>query len=257
MPKKRKQTRHVPQEYLKIFDHGSNEYIGILGNLSTDGVMFVSRERIGSSSVLKCRIELPQPILDHHEIILEARQCWSRKNIAKGWWESGYKIDATDINKELISYLRIAFVVGKWKVPDAENVETTPAEDLRKTTRYEVKDRYPVYQRTSYQEIGKLADLSMVGASFLTRKPVKNGTVLQCKVQLPRPIFQRDYLYVDTECKWCKKDGDTGWYRSGYILQDVSEHDKVIILQLIMYDLEKQKTKQRVRVVNSKKPLQV
>ncbi|MHC4751162.1 MAG: PilZ domain-containing protein [Planctomycetota bacterium] len=250
MSERRKQTRHVPEKHLKVFDNKSNEYIGIFANFSTYGIMLVTQEEIKSSSVLKCRVELLQPILDHNEIIFEAHCCWSRKNISKRWWESGHKIKATGIDKELLEYLSVAFVVGKWKIPGITEVKTTPAENLRKTVRYEVKDQYPVYQQFSYHEIGKLENLSIEGSSFITQKHIKKGTLLNCKVRLPKTIFQRDYLIFDAECMWCKKDGDTGRYRSGYKLHNVSEHDRVIILYLILHYLEEQKTKQRNLVVS-------
>ena len=254
MPEKRKQTRFVPENHLKVFDNHSDEYIGVLANFSTDGVMFVTPDKIQSSSVLNCRVELSQPILDRNEIVLEAHHCWSRRNVTNGWWESGYKIRTTETDKELLAYLSIAFAVGKWKIPGIRDVDATPAENLRRTTRYEVKDRYPVYQQSSYHEIGKLVDLSMLGSSFQTPKQVKNGTLHNCKVKLPRTIFQRDYLFFDAECMWCKKDEDTGWYKSGYKLRNVSEHDKVIILHLIMYYLEEQTTEHRISVVSSSEP---
>ncbi len=249
MTNRREQIRYVPEKHLKIFDNNSNKYIGILANFSTDGIMLITREKIESSAVLQCRVELSQPILDHNEIIFEADQLWSRKNINKGWWESGHKIEATEKNKELLSYLSLSFVVGKWKVPGVRDVNTAPAENLRKTTRYEVKDRYPVYQQFSYHEIGKLANLSIVGSSFITQKHIEKGTLLNCKVKLPKTIFQQDDLFFDAECMWCKKDGDAGGYKSGYKLHNVSEHNKVIILYLILHYLEEQKTEQRICIV--------
>ncbi len=250
MAEKRRQKRYIPDKHLKIFDNNSNEYIGLLANISTDGAMFVTREKIKSSSVLKCRIELLKPILNHNEIIFEAHQRWCRKNVAKDWWESGYMIEATGINKELLSYLSISFVAEDMKIPGIEDVKTTPASELRETTRYEVKDNYPVYQKLSYHEIGKMADLSREGASFVTPNHIEKGTFLKCKVKLPKTIFQQDYLFFDAECMWCKKHEDTGSYRSGYKLHNVSEEDKVIIIYLIQNYLEEQKTTQKFHIVN-------
>ena len=254
MPKQRKQTRYIPEQHHKIFDDNSGNYIGVLANISTDGMMFVTPEKIKSSSVLKCRLELFHPILDHDEIFFEAHHRWSRKNISKGWWESGYSITATEIDRELLSYLSLAFVIGKWTIPGVNDVKTTLAKNLRKTTRYEVKDQYLVYQQSSYHEIGKLADLSIAGSSFLTKKHVKVNTLFHCRVKLPKNIFQREYLVFDAECMWCKEDGDPGWYESGYKLHNVSEHDKVIISHLILYYLEEQKTEQRIRVASTGAP---
>ena len=251
MPENRRQPRCVPDKHLKVFDHDSNEYIGILANFSTEGVMFVTRDKMQSHSATPCRVELPQSILDRNEIVFEAHHLWSRKNVKKGWWESGYKIKANKINKEMLSYLSVAYAVGKWKIHGVVDASTVAAENLRKTTRYEVRDQYPVYQQTSYHEIGTLVDLSVVGSSFITPKPVKRGTLLNCKVKLPKTIFRRDYLFFDAECMWCKEDGDTGEYLSGYKLLNVSEHDNAIILHLLLHHLDERETEQKDHIVDA------
>ena len=250
MAERRKSVRYVPDKHLKIFDNNSNEYIGILANISNDGVMFVTEETINSSPPIKCRLELLQPIMDHNEIVFKAHQCWSRKNVAKNWWESGYMIEATGINKELLSYLRISFDVENWKIPDIKDVKITPATELRETTRYEVKDQYPVYQKLSYHEIGKIIDLSREGVSFITPNHIEKGTLLKCKAKLPKTIFQQDYLFFDAECRWCKKDKYSSSYSSGYKLRNVSKQDEVIIIYLIQHYLKEKETAQRFFVVN-------
>lgn len=249
MKERRKQIRHATGKHLKIFDDSSNKYIGMLANLSTDGIMIVSREKPASSSVLKYRIELLKPILDYNEIILKAHKRWSRRNIDKDWWESGYKIETSGIDKELLSYLNISFAVEKWKIPGVKNVSTSPTENLRKITRYVVKDEYPVYQKFSYHEIGKMVDLSIAGTSFITKNHIKKGTILNCKVKLPKAIFRQDYLFFDAECRWCKKHGDTGFYKSGYKLHNVSEQDNIILFYLILNYTEEKKSEQKYCIV--------
>jgi len=246
---KRAKTRYVPEKKLKVYDLNTGENIGLLANFSSEGIMLVSPEKIPSSIDLKLKIQLRQPILNNHEILIGATCCWSRKNISKRRWESGFKIKAAGINKELLQYLSIAFVVGKWKITGVMDVKTIPVEDLRKTIRYTVKDQYPVFHQHSYHEIGKLVNLSIDGSSLLTPNLVKEGIFLNCRVKLPETIFQREYLIFDAECMWSKKDELTGWYRSGLKLQNVSEHDRVIIYHLILFYLEEQKTTQPIRVV--------
>ena len=249
MSEKRKLKRLSPQKHLKVYNINTGEQIGLLANFSTEGVMFVTNDKIQSSAKFKCRIELIEPIMGLSEIIFDTLCCWSRKNISMHWWESGYKIDANKINHELLEYLSIAFVVGKWQIPGITEVKTTPVENLRKTTRYEVRDQYPVYQQFSYHEIGKLDNLSIEGVCFITPDIIKKGSVLNCKIKLPKTIFQRDYLIIDAKCMWSSKDNKSDNFRSGFILQNVSEHDRVIILHLILNFLEKQKSEQKFCIV--------
>ncbi len=250
MPEKRNSLRHIPEKHLRVFNNTTGEQLGLLANFSSEGIMLVTQENIKSSSIIKCRVELLQPILGHEEIVFVAHCCWSRKNISKHWWESGYKIQVTGINRELIKYLGIAFVIGKWKIPGINDVKVSPAENLRINTRYVVKDLYPVYQQFSYHEIGKLVNLSIEGACFQTTTEIKKGNIFNCKVKLPKTIFQRDYLIINAECKWCLFDDKSGQYKSGYQLQNVSEHDMVIILHLLMHFLEVQQTKQKFRIIH-------
>lgn len=249
MAERRKDKRHITDKHLKIFDNNSDEYIGKLANISNDGVMFVTEKKVASSSVLICRLELLHTIMSKDSIVFKAHQRWCRKNVAKNWWESGYMIEATGLNKELLSYLSISFDVEDWKIPGIKDAKTVPVADLRETIRYEVNDRYPVYQKLSYHQIGVLADLSGEGASFITPNHIEKGTLLNCKVRLPKTIFQQDYIFFDAECKWCKKDENGSSYRSGYKLRNLSKQDEVIILYLIRHRLKKKETTQRFFVV--------
>jgi hypothetical protein len=153
------------------------------------------------------------------------------------------------VNEELVSYLSLSFEVGKWETPGPIEIETVPVENHRKSTRYDAREPFPVYEQKSYRQIGLLTNLSTAGVSMTTPKPVEKGRILNCRAKLPKTIFQRDYLMFDAECMWCRKNEDEGWFESGHRLKKVSEHDAVIILHLIIHVLDEQPKEQRVRVI--------
>lgn len=245
---RRKDTRHEAEAYLKIFDAETGELIGELANLSSNGAMLITSDKVKVRTYYKCRLELTSPILDRHEVHFSAQCRWCRKNIKKGRWESGYATSVPESNKELISYLIMSFELGKWEVPGPIDLDSISIENRRKSTRFEVKDHYPVYEQNSYRQIGTLADLSTAGTSLITAEPIEKGAVLKCRVKLPKEIFRREYLMIEAECRWCRKNDDTGGYRSGYSLQNVSEHDSVIILYLIIHFLEAQPSVDKINV---------
>jgi hypothetical protein len=249
MVERRKHKRHKSETYLKVFDRESERPIGELANLSPNGAMLITSERVKESTVIKCQVKLTQPIMGHNEIVFDAECQWCRKNVKKGWWESGYSTNVSGENAELVSYLSLSFELGKWQIPGPIDVKMVKLENRRKSPRFEVKDHFPVYEQHSYRQIGELADLSTEGASLITPEAIDKGRLLHCRVKLPKKVFQRDYLVFDAECMWCRKIKDKDSYESGYQLKNVLEHDAVIILHLIIHYLEEQQTKQRVRVV--------
>jgi hypothetical protein len=249
MTDRRRQDRYKLEEYLNVFDRDSGRQIGSLANLSASGAMFITNEPIPTLSVLHCRVELRNQILGKHEINIDAKCRWCRKNVTRGWWESGYELSCSGVDKELVFFLSLSFAVGKWDVPRNAEVKTVPVADLRIAARYDVEEPYPVFERNSYREIGKLADLSVQGARLFTHRPIPKGQMLDCKVKLPRRIFQRDYLMFEAECMWSRTDDSTGEHESGYRFRKLSEHDSVIILYLIIHCLKEQATVERIRVV--------
>ena len=152
-------------------------------------------------------------------------------------------------NEELISYLVLRFVLGEWETPGPIGIGTAPMENRRLLNRFVSREHLTVHEKNSSRHIGGLANLSMGGAMLTTIEPVDKGYVLQCRVALPKRIFQRDYLIFEAECVWCKTNAAQGWYESGYRVKNVSEHDSVIILHLMIHHMEEQPTDERISVV--------
>ncbi len=246
---RRKHERREPDSYLNVHDRKSGRHIGGLANLSDAGAMFVTRDAVKAGTRMECRLELMHPIMGRNDIYFDAECRWCRKNIKRGWWESGHLLKLSGVDQEMVSYLSLSFTLGTWEIPSNAEVNTVPIENRRNITRYTTREAMPVYELNSFRQIGTLADLSTQGAGLVTPVPIEKGTVLQCRVKLPRPIFRRDYLVIEGVCRWCRRSKTVGTFESGYLLQSVSETDAVLILHLIIHYLEEQSTRQLVRVV--------
>ncbi len=249
MQDRRGHVRQDADSYMIVRERETERHIGELANLSPRGAMFITSDKVRQGATLKCFIRLAKPILDRKEIEFDAECRWSRRNVRRDRWESGYQLYVAGINEELLSYLSLSFALDHWKNPDSEFADTITLENRRRATRYEAKIDISVFEKRRYREIGKLLDLSHDGARLRTSEPITPGSIVPCKLQLPKTIFQRDFIFFDAECVWCRQVGDPDTYESGYRLQNIAEHDAVIILHLMIHYLEEKSTEKRIQVV--------
>jgi hypothetical protein len=91
--------------------------------------------------------------------------------------------------------------------------------ERRKHTRQGVQEYLTVYDCSTGEPIGRLANLSSEGAMFVTSGPVKATAAFRCRVELVRPILGRDEILFDAECRWCRKNVKRDRWESGYALR--------------------------------------
>ena len=251
MSERRKQNRSTSEDFLKVIDLGTGLRLGGLANISDDGAMFIGEEAIVVGKSIRCRVALDQPILGRSEILIHVKTRWCRKNLERGWWESGHTLKcARNEDIETLSYLILRFSLGEWDVPGTGKIKTVPLPNRRKHARFETTDFFPVRDQNNGDHIGGLANLTPVGAMLTSIEPIKVGRIRHCRAELPQKIFQRDYLFFEAECRWCKQNPDKGWYESGYKLTKISEQDAIIIMHLMMHHLQVQSTEEQVDVVS-------
>lgn len=248
-PNKRKHERHASDVRLYVYDAKTGHLIGKLANLSAQGAMLVTSEAIKSSTVYSCRMELPQEILGHRFIEFTAECRWSRKNVELDRWESGYQLSLSGINAEMIEYLILGFKLCGWADPGLEGLQTVELESRRRSVRYEFDKPLPVFEKSNYRQIGVMADLSVEGMRLLTQKPIEQDQLIECRVKLPKPIFQQEYLILEAVCMWCRKGTRTAEHASGFRLVNVSRENAAIVLHLIIHYARPQSTKPRVQVI--------
>jgi len=113
---KRINNRRRVSEYFIAFDQISNCRIGIVFDLSADGMMMITENRIEVPLILACRMALPAKVLgcDQLELSIEAK--WCRQNDPTGVYETGFQfIDVTDHQQKLIQV-----ILDKWTAKEVD-----------------------------------------------------------------------------------------------------------------------------------------
>lgn len=211
--------------------------------------MLITAEPVKSGMTFTCRLDLPQEILGQRDIEFSAECRWSRKNVELDRWESGYRLNLTGLSAEMIEYLILGFKLCGWADPDVADLKTVELENRRRSVRYEFARPLEVFERNSYRQIGVLADLSVEGMRLLTQKPIEAEQLIECRVRLPKPIFQQEYLILDAICMWCRKGVRTAQHESGFRLVNVPKENAAIILHLIIHYAQPKESRSRVQVV--------
>jgi len=246
----RKEDRVGPYEFLAVFDYLTNKPIGELVNLSNGGAMMITPGPIKSATLLMCRLKLAGQKMGCYEIIFKAECRWCRKNISTGMWESGYKLNVTGKNKEILSYLILSLKLGYWGNKNVTDVKTVEMDNRRKSNRYELNKPLPVFEHHNYRQLGELADLSTQGALLITKEPISVDDLLCYRVLLAKKVFKQDYMIFEAKCMWSRKGKDGDYYESGHKIVNISEKDAVISLHLMTNCSKKQQTKKRILIVN-------
>ncbi|HOP06669.1 MAG TPA: PilZ domain-containing protein [candidate division Zixibacteria bacterium] len=119
----------------------------------------------------------------------------------------------------------------------------------RQATRFEFQEKLPVYEKDSYRQIGELVDLSTLGVRLISKQAVESGTLISCRVSLPKPVFGREYLNFEAKCMWSHRCEFAVEYESGYQFCRLSEEDAAIVLHLLIHSATKRMTEPRRQVV--------
>jgi PilZ domain len=81
--------------------------------------------------------------------------------------------------------------------------------------------------------IGRILDMSARGMKLVSAEPVIVRRIYYCRIPLKRKIDGCSEVFLDAECRWCRKSEETGQYNSGYIIRFPSPKDASIIGKLI------------------------
>ncbi len=246
---RRIQERFEPPERLDVYDRATGAPVGELANLSVTGAMLVTDGPTPVGTMLRCRVGLPRAIMGRHELLFDAECRWSRKNVAAGRWESGFRLTVTGIDADLISFVTLSFKLRDWGEIEAPEVETVDMANRRAATRYEFDQALPVFERDSYRQVGLVADLSADGMRLISSRPCDKNQILHCKVKLFKTIFRQDYLVLDARCMWSRKEAGGDEYESGFLFVNLSPTDAATISHLLIHYGEPQPTTQRIKIV--------
>ncbi len=76
-----------------------------------------------------------------------------------------------------------------------------------------------IYDLQTKLPMGQIIDLSAKGMKLMSEDPVATSKIYYCRMPLKKETHGFDEVIFDAECRWCKRNKDTGWYDSGYLLR--------------------------------------
>ena len=117
----RKYNRRQVSEYFIAYDQISDCRIGVVFDLSTDGMMMIAESRIEPPLILACRMALPAKVLGCDQLELSIEVMWCRQNELTGVYETGFQfIDPTAHQKKLIQV-----ILDKWTAKEVDEEHPT------------------------------------------------------------------------------------------------------------------------------------
>jgi hypothetical protein len=99
--------------------------------------------------------------------------------------------------------------------------------------RRKAADPMLVYDLQTKMPIGQVIDMSAKGMKIMSEYPIKTNRVYYCSIPLEKKIKGHQEVVFDAECRWCRRNEETSWYNSGYIIRFPSQKDASIIQTII------------------------
>ena len=111
MKDRRKLKRVQSPYYLKIEDCSVNRLIGYLADISTGGMMLMSKKPVETDAAFKLKMNLPIAAKESKEITVDANSRWFMKSAHSNSYDVGFELQ--DISPEDVEVIR-QFIHDSW-----------------------------------------------------------------------------------------------------------------------------------------------
>jgi len=91
-PRQRRRRRRHLFYYLKVFDGATGRLLGHLVDVTQDGLMLLASQPLPTDSAYRLRLELPQELDGQHELLLDARAVWCRRDVNPDYYGVGFEL---------------------------------------------------------------------------------------------------------------------------------------------------------------------
>ncbi len=105
MPEHRREKRIKLSEQLEVFDLVAGTHVGMLGNISRNGLMLVSEKEFPVNGNFQFRIDLPEAVTGRTQLDLGVHCLWSQASTIPNCWWTGFEI--IDVAEEAIGTLEV------------------------------------------------------------------------------------------------------------------------------------------------------
>ncbi|MFH1146655.1 MAG: PilZ domain-containing protein [Pseudomonadota bacterium] len=90
MEQRKLKRRHLVY-YLEVMDRNSGRHLGNLVDITTEGLMLVTKERIGPDALLEFRIVLPSGLLGKPYLDLDGKSLWCELDVNPDLFATGFR----------------------------------------------------------------------------------------------------------------------------------------------------------------------
>ena len=90
-----------------------------------------------------------------------------------------------------------------------------------------------VFDRKTGAFMGYLGNLTENGAMIISEEELKTEKDFNLRIDLPEDIYGKPILNLSARSVWCKRDIDPNFFNIGFSLNEISEEDKELILQIV------------------------
>jgi len=92
MEERRKLKRRYIMFYSRVFDRKTGRLLGYLSDLTQEGAMVISEEKIEPSQVMRLRMDLPEGVFDKSQLDFEAKAVWTSKDVDPHFFNTGFHL---------------------------------------------------------------------------------------------------------------------------------------------------------------------
>ena len=91
MQERRKYPRKDLLLFANVYDSKSGHIIGTLLNITLEGAMILSENKIDSDKAMELHIKLPETFVQKHELVFSANTRWCAPDINPEFFDVGYQ----------------------------------------------------------------------------------------------------------------------------------------------------------------------
>ncbi|OGO31069.1 MAG: hypothetical protein A2136_07270 [Chloroflexi bacterium RBG_16_54_11] len=91
MQERRKHPRKDLLLFASVYDSENDRIIGTLLNITLEGALILSEDKIDSNKVMELHIKLPENFVQKHELIFTANSRWCQPDINPEFYDVGYQ----------------------------------------------------------------------------------------------------------------------------------------------------------------------
>jgi hypothetical protein len=92
MNEKRELKRRHLIYYLRVFDRNTDQLLGHLVNITSQGIMLISEEPLAVDMIFQLRMKLPSAMVEYESLDFDAKSVWNGKDSNPNFYDTGLQL---------------------------------------------------------------------------------------------------------------------------------------------------------------------